>query len=318
MSVILITPDRYQTIRKTIRHLRAQGARDRLEVVVVAPSIDSLDLDEKELQDLLCFRVVEVGPIQSIGSAYAAGIRGACAPVVALAEDHSYPAPDWAEALIQAHEQPWAAVGPLVRNGNPGSMVGWADLLIAYGPWLEPAPAGEMDHLPGHNSSYKRAHLLAYGAELEFMLEAESVLHWDLRLKGYRLYLEPRAKTSHVNFTRLSSWISAQFQSGRMFAAFRARNEHWSLARRLFFTLAAPLIPVVRLRRILRELRRPGRPSHLVLRVMPALLVGLTADGAGQMLGYGLGVGTALQKLAYFEFHRYRHLRKDDRRAHPF
>jgi hypothetical protein len=29
--------------------------------------------------------------------------------------------------------------------------------------------------------------LLAYGSQLEAMLEAESVLHWDLRAKGYQL-----------------------------------------------------------------------------------------------------------------------------------
>ncbi|HJY85862.1 MAG TPA: hypothetical protein VKE24_03405 [Candidatus Acidoferrales bacterium] len=103
-----------------------------------------------------------------------------------------------------------------------------------------------------------------------------------------------------------------------MFAAFRARNEQWSLVRRLLFALAAPLIPVVRFRRILKELRHPGRPTHLLWRVMPALLVGLAVDGAGQMLGYALGAGTALKKLVYFEFHRYRHLRKSDRRAHIF
>lgn len=159
MPVILITPDRYQTIRKTIRHLRAQTARNRLEVVIVAPSFDALDLDEKELEDLPPVCVVEIGPIQSIGLTYAAGIRRARAPVVALAEDHSYPDTDWAEA----HQQPWAIVGPLARNANPGSIVGWADLFIAYGPWLEPAPGKEMDCLPGHNSSYKRELLLPYG-----------------------------------------------------------------------------------------------------------------------------------------------------------
>lgn len=38
MSVVLVTPDRYETIRQTIKHLRAQTVRDRLEVIIVAPS----------------------------------------------------------------------------------------------------------------------------------------------------------------------------------------------------------------------------------------------------------------------------------------
>ncbi|HYM13775.1 MAG TPA: glycosyltransferase [Bryobacterales bacterium] len=313
ISVILITPDRYQSLRKTIRHLRAQSVRDRMEIVVVTPAADSLELDERELQEFCGHCVVEVGPITSVGPAYAAGIRQASAPIVVLGEDHSFPQPGWAEALLRAHQQSWAVVGPVVRNANPGSRMSWADFLMGYAPWQEPTPAGEMDHLPGHNSSYKREILLRYGVQLDSMMEAESVLHWDLRRNGHRLYLEPAAITTHVNFTLLSSWIQAVFQSGRKFGAFRAGNERWSLARRLLFAAAAPLIPLVRFRRILAELRRPGRPSHRLPGVAPLLLLGLTVDGAGQMTGYALGAGAAREQLLCFEFHRYRHVRKRDR-----
>jgi len=125
----------------------------------------------------------------------------------------------------------------------------------------------------GHNSSYKRDILLRYDSRLDDMMEAESVLHWDLRRDGYRLYLEPAAKTSHLNFTLLSSWVQALFQSGRKFAAFRATNEQWSRTRRLLFSAASPLIPLVRFRRIAAELQRPGRPAYLLLRVAPILLL---------------------------------------------
>jgi glycosyltransferase involved in cell wall biosynthesis len=122
MSVVIVTPHRYETIRKTIKHLRAQTARDRLEVIIVAPSADKLGLDEAELEDFLQFRVVEVGAIKSTGGALAAGVRQARAPLVAYAEEHSYPHPAWAEALIKAHCQPWAAVGAVIANANPSTV----------------------------------------------------------------------------------------------------------------------------------------------------------------------------------------------------
>lgn len=312
ISVILITPDRYQGLRKTIGYLRAQAVYDRMEIVIVTPSADSLEADERELRQFSQFRVVEVGPITSVGPAYAAGIRQACAPVVVLGEDHSFPDPGWAEALLRAHQQPWAAVGPVVRNANPDTRMSWADFFMGYGPWQEPTPAGEMEHLPGHNSSYKRDILLHYDDRLETMMEAESVLHWDLRRNGYRLYLEPAAKTSHVNFTLFSSWVPALFLSGRKFASFRATNEGWSRTRRLLFSTAAPLIPLVRFRRIAADLRRPGRPGHVFLSVAPILLFGLAVDAAGQMMGCTLGAGVAREQLLCFEFHRYRHVRKGD------
>ena len=314
MSVVIVT-DRYQTIRKTMRHLRAQTVRDRLEIVIVVPGADAFKPDDSELKDFHQFRIVEVGEIRPIAWANAAGIRQATASVVVLAEDHSYPDPGWAEALIEAHRQPWAAVGPVVGNANPGSAISWADFLLGYVTWLDPATAGERHHLPGHNSSYKRAILLDYGPELEAMLEAESVLHWDLRTRGYRLYLEPAAKTWHLNFGRLSPWIRYLFHAGRVFAA--ARSRQWSSLRRLLYTGGAPLIPVVRLWRILSELRRPGRPSELWPRVLPALTVGLALDAAGQMIGYAFGAGDANQKLSHFEFHRVHHLARRERRMNP-
>jgi hypothetical protein len=165
--------------------------------------------------------------------------------------------------------------------------------------------------LPGHNSSYKRALLLDYNGDLEALLEAEFVLHLDLQAKGHRLYLEPAAKTAHLNFAQLAPWTPYLVHAGRVFAAARARQ--WSLLQRLLYAGGAPLIPLVRLWRIRAEMRRPGRPSELWPRVVPALVVGLTLDTVGQMLGYALGAGKASQKLFYFEFHRDRYLAKRSR-----
>src|SRR5262249_25451496 len=148
--------DRYETIRKTIEHLREQTAADRLELIIVAPSAEQLALDDRELKPFCQSRVVEIGAIESIARAYAAGIRRATAPVVVLSEDHSFPQRGWAEAWIERHGHPWAAVGPAVRNANPNGLISWVDFLLGYGAWLDPLPGGEIDHLPGHNSSYKR------------------------------------------------------------------------------------------------------------------------------------------------------------------
>ncbi len=311
MSVVVITPDNYQTVRKTIRHLRAQKARDRIEIVLVAPSLDKLALEEKELSGFFQYRVVEIGHMRSTARARAEGVRNASAPIVALVEDHAFPAPGWAEALINAHQKEWAAVGPVIANANPRSLTSWVNLLVEYSQWLEPAAGGEAEHLPGHNGSYKRALLLEYGDRLEEMLDAESILHWDLRAKGRRLYLEPKARTFHQNFSTPYSSIVLRFYGGRLFASARAR--HWPLHRRLLFTCGSPLIPLVRFLRIVRELRRPGRPRYLLPRVMPGLFAALFFDGLGEMAGYLFGAGHSMAKLSGMEFHRQRYLQKMDR-----
>ena len=69
MSVVLVTPDRFDTIRKTVQHLRTQTVRDQLEIVIVAPSAKGLNLDESHLKEFCQFHLVEVGEIKSTGKA---------------------------------------------------------------------------------------------------------------------------------------------------------------------------------------------------------------------------------------------------------
>jgi len=308
MSVVVVTPDDYLTVRKTIKHLRTQTVSRSLELVLVAPSLDGLKLEESEMRDFLGYRIVEVGPVHSTAKARAAGVCAATAPVVALTEDHAYPAPGWAEALIKRHQEDWAAVGPVMHNANPHSMTSWASFLVEYSPWLGPAESGECEHLPGHNGTYERDILLEYGDRLEEMLDAESILHWDLRAKGHRLWLESEARTFHQNFSNPASTIPLRFNGGRLFASARARA--WPAWRRIIFVLASPVIPLVRCFRITRDLRKPGRPRHLLPRLLPSLLFSLAFDGAGEMVGYAFGPGRAMANLSDMEFHRHRYIRE--------
>jgi Glycosyl transferase family 2 len=304
MSVVLVTPDRYDSIRKTMEHLQVQTVPDQLEIVIVAPSAGTLDIDAAHRAAFGRVRVVEVGEIKSTGEAIAAGVRVASAPVVSIAEEHAYPAPGWAEALIKAHrDHSWAAISGTLANANPGNMINWASFFTDFGPWVEPAEAGEISHLAWHHAAYKRGLLLEYGSQLEAMLETESILHRDLQNRGYRFYLEPAAKTKHVSISQLSSYIAAEFHAARMCAASHARLAKWSVFRRILYICRVPLIPFIRLQRVLRHIFRSGR-GELVPRILPALILGQVADGLGQLTGYTFGAGGAAQRLVRFELNR--------------
>ena len=313
LSVVITTPSSHESIRLVIRHLRAQAVKDRIELIVVGPAKEAIEPLKEELSVFWGYKLLAIGPITSIGRANAAGIRAATAEIVALAEDHCFPAPDWAEAMIAAHHGPWAAVGPVMRNANPQSAVSWSDFVIGYGPWMHPAAAGEAPFLPGHNSCYKKPVLLDYGNRLEDMMQAETVLHMDLRRRGCRLYLEPQAQVMHINFSLASSWLPVQFHAGRVFAASRAGQ--WGAAKKIFYFAASPLIPFVRLWRCLRELTRPGRRPSIFAQVVPVLCLGLAVDGIGQMMGYLFGAANSIERLSEYEFHRFRHVPASERLA---
>jgi hypothetical protein len=89
LSAVLVTPDHYESIRMTVRHLLAQTARDRLELVIVAPSREALRPEMADLREFCSSRIVEIGPVPSVAAGYAAGVTKASAPVVAFVEEHS-------------------------------------------------------------------------------------------------------------------------------------------------------------------------------------------------------------------------------------
>ncbi|MHA1485231.1 MAG: hypothetical protein ACTSPR_07940 [Candidatus Thorarchaeota archaeon] len=312
LAAIVVVPDTYDTVRHTMSHLQAQTAVEQIEIIFVTPSYRELGLEESEVKCFHSWHVVEVGSVTSIARGYVAGIHHAHAPIVALTEDHSFPDANWAEVMIAAHQQSWAAVGPTMRNGNPGTMLSWADFYQAYGEWAHPISSGSVRHLPGHNSSYKRPILLAYGNQLEVLMRAEGILHRHLRAQGYELLREPRTCTSHLNFTSWSSWIPAQYHTGRQFASTWVHSRSWLW--RLLFTVASPLIPWVRLYLIQKCVRR-GRSRNFLIRLLPVLFVGLLANGFGQMVGYATGAGDSTEKVAEYEFHRVKHIEPTDQGA---
>ncbi len=312
LSVVLLAPDSWRALTTTLRHLRAQTEIARVEMIIVAASASRLGLDPAAVAGFARHRVVEVGPIRSLGHALAAGVHASSAALVAFAEDHAFPHPTWAAALIEAHRGPWAAVGPLMFNANPDTATSWADLLLGYGAWLDPARCGERDSLPGHNSCYRRQVLLEYGDRLAMLLEAETNLHWDLRRKGKRLYQARAVQTRHTNFSRMDSFAASCFWNGRVFGATRALE--WDRKRRVLYAAASPLIPFVRLSRIVRE-TSSAVPRSTLVRALPSLVYGLVLDAIGQMLGYLQGVGRAAEHLSRMEANRADHVTATDRRA---
>ncbi|MCS7047741.1 MAG: glycosyltransferase [Verrucomicrobiae bacterium] len=297
LSVILTTRDSFEVVRETVRHVVAQTIAKRIELVLVTPSRSTLAVDESAVNGLGCWQLVEEPSVRSVGHGNAVGVMSARAPIVLFAEDHAFPLSDCAERLLAAHQRPVVAVGPGIECANPVNAVSWADLIIGYGPWLVPAREGPVEFLPGHNSSYKRSALLRYGDQLPAFLEAETLLHWDMRQRGEVLWLEPRARVRHTNFARWDVWLGAMFHGGRVFAA--ARASRWDWRRRAMFVVGSPLIPVVRMWRLWSAVRRVGRWSAL-----PALAVGLTADGVGQCCGYLLGAGRSAELVPQYEFNR--------------
>jgi hypothetical protein len=316
LSVVLVTPGQFTILRRTVRFLRSQTIYERLELIIVAPT--EAAVSDRRPDETACFhaiKVVPVGSITDVDKAAAYGIAVASAPVVALVEDHVYPEPGWAEAILEAHKGPWAAVGSTILNPTPESRLSWANLMATYGRWTEPVERGQAKEISRHNVSFKKPVLEPYGDELVRFLGRTGGLLEDLQSKGHAFFLEPNARIYHASPSRLSTTIALRFKAGRVYAAARAAKGQWPFTRRLVYALGGPLIPLVRFYRIQREFFWNGRLRKRAPRVYLALMFVLILDGLGQTFGYAFGAGKAEKRLASFETDRLRHLTPSDQRA---
>jgi hypothetical protein len=300
MSIIVVAAGYSECLRWTLDRLRAQTIASELECILVTRSKGGLALAADAARGLHSLRVVEDGAMDDAGRAKAAGVRVAKAPLVAFVEDHSYPDPGWAEALVKAYASaPVAAVGPVVLNANPNSHASWGCFLVYYGMFMQAQAPEHVRHLPGNQSSYRKEVLLAYGSRLPDMMQAEFTLQAELRAAGMALRQEPAAKVFHLNYSRIGPAVREYYLASRVFAA--QRRHGWAAARRLLYVCGSPLLPLIRVKRILAQARAAGLSVGVTAGALaPAMLI-LCAGAAGESLGYALGPGGAKAALMRFE-----------------
>jgi hypothetical protein len=299
--------DTYATVRDVVRCLRRQTVRDRLELVIVTDRAAQI-VPTDDLSAFAAVEIVEVGAAElaAVHPARLAGILAAHAAIVVFGETHSFPEPDYGAALLAAfRDGTWAAVGPGMLNANPQSAISWSGLLLDYGAWLAGGVAEPRPHVAGHNGAYRREILLAYGDELTELMRADTVLTDRMRTDGHRFFFQSAARTRHLNVSRPGPWLVERFAGGREFAAARVKDA--PLARRMLFVAGSPLIPAIRLVRIVRQLARIEASRRPGAAVLPALLVALAVSAAGELCGYAFGSSArGARRLAEIEIHRSR------------
>lgn len=305
LSVILITASDYRRLRKTIRHLAAQEGADRLQLILVCQQASNLEVPSEEVQDFGEVTVFEAGPFDSTGEPRAQAVSVARGPVTVFAEDHCFPQPGWARAIVEAHGAGHAAVGPSMSNANPATPLSWADLSLNFGPSVDQQISEDSSLLCWHNTSY-HTEFLQQQDDLETLLEAEGVLFRRLEEENRSLFRTAEAKVLHINISSFRGFLLGQFWGTRLFWATLTQVEEWSWLRRLFFALASPALAARRFWRGFKDLRRiaPAR----TLSALPYLITGSIVLTAGAVAGLLGGPGNCMKYRLSLEFEREAHL----------
>jgi hypothetical protein len=124
---------------------------------------------------------------------------------------------------------------------------------------------------------------------LDDSLEAGWQLQLELKARGGTCFLEPAACVELTSPSSVSRFIARFFVLGRRVAAQRRR--HWSTLRRMAYAAGAPLVPFVRLARLLADAIR-RKPAHVEWPLLPLVVIGLVASAAGESVGYLSGEGS--------------------------
>jgi hypothetical protein len=278
-----LATDTYATIRPVVDRFRRQAIHDRIELVLIAPSADDVSGVLAHRDEFAAIQIVE-DPVTNLAPARAAGIRAATAPYVFVGETHSYPHPEFAEALIRRLSESWTAVAPAFGNANPNGPLSWAGFLSDYGRWVEGTGAGETAEFPIYNIGVRRDALMALGDRLEPALAHGDEWSVAFHAAGHRAYLEPGARLDHVNVAPLGHWVRERMLAGLLIGNHRAVR--WPLARRIVYFFGSPLLPLVFIARVLPGVRRTVSAKNLPLSVLFWIGFGMTVKSFGEMAAY--------------------------------
>jgi hypothetical protein len=299
LSVVVVIGDRRDRARRMLAALAAQTACDRLEIILVDASSDGAPA--LSVPPELKVRRIRATPGIMPGRARFMGAEIAQAPWVAFLEDHCYPEPGWAAAILAAHREGWTAAGYSFINGSPDTYLFRSIFLAEYGPWAHPQPGGAAVHLPGSNVSYQRSALMRFGERLSDLLEVDYALHESLRNEGASFCTAAGALVAHESYARFRDLLYAHFLFCRLQAARRAQAFAWPFRRRLVISLVAPIaLPALQLFRAWKVFRR-HRLLTVWLAAIPVIYAIHQAEAIGESLGLLLGAGESPRRFAPLE-----------------
>jgi hypothetical protein len=278
--------------------LMRQTGGPPLEIVVpYHPSVDGIAGLRREHPDV---RFLEVGDLRTYtgqgGSREhhdelrARGLAACNGEIVALIEDHGIAAPDWSASVVEAHRQPFAAIGGAIENGVDRPL-NWAVYFCDFLRYQNPLPEGESAIASDANVTYKREALDSIRSVWNEIFH-ESSVNGALRSRGDKVALAPGVVLyQRRQGLRLNRALMERFVWGRSYAATRAGLA--SVPKRAFWAAFSPVLPALMLARMSLMAWRKRRTFGAFLKALPLTAALSVSWSCGEFTGYLTGRATA-------------------------
>lgn len=217
---------------------------------------------------------------------------------IVVTEDHCVPSRTWLASIRKAFRdapEGTVAVGGCVDNGVTERALDWATFLCEYSYFLEPVAEGVGPVLPGMNVAYR--HTALEGVDRSLLTSGfwETTVHPVLLKNGDRLYSTNAIKLFHCKKFSFGLFFRQRYIYSRYYAGLRFGSKQ--LPKRIVATVASVILPPLLLLRMRKQIATKNCSSKLFWRAVPSLSVFVVVWAWGEMVGYVLGAGNALQRI---------------------
>ncbi len=224
VSVVIPCYNSKRTIFNCLKSILLQKVKFEFEVVVV-------DSSEDDTSNILTKQYPQVKVIRLQQRAFPAkarniGIKEASGAIIAFIDADCVAYEGWLEKIYQKHQCGYVAVGGAVLNGNPKSILGWAEYLLEFSEFIPLSPLREVRTIPTCNISYKKREVFDRYEFFPSMRTAEDTsFNWMLVENGEKILFDPSIKIAHIHNRNFKSFLTNQNILGVGFAESRMNTK---------------------------------------------------------------------------------------------
>jgi GT2 family glycosyltransferase len=284
ISVIIASYNASATIERCLGALTTMVTAVPFEVVVV-------DSSQDRTAELIASRFPEVTLLKVAtrlypGDARNLGVERARADILAFTDADCIVNPRWIEEISEAHRTSGLVAGGSVDNGNPESMISWANYFCEFTAWMPTGPARPLPEIPTACLSVKRRAFEDFGPFIGGTLCSDSEFCWRLARAGSPPVFVPSMRVAHLSVTQPSVYLVRKWRHGRAFARVRASEHGFGRTRCLLNLLGAPLVPCLLLYRTARAVARARFLRREFIMSAPLVFLGRLVWALGEAVTY--------------------------------
>lgn len=283
LSVVVASKNTQATIRQCLDALIKQSQGDEIEIVVVDASTDGSAEIARQFKQV---KVIQEDAARLVPQLWKKGVELTTGQSVAFTTANFIPAENWIAQLLALLQSDYAAIGGIFEKLAPDKLSQWAIYFLRYSAYQPSFPTGSASQLAADNAVYRRWVFEKY-ADLVVDGFWEHEVNRRLKQDGHSLFLASTLKVSMGYFSVPSEFFRQRFLHGRSFGAERVARA--TASRRIFYILASPLIPLILLARVTRNVFKYSSHSVKFFLSLPWLLFYVMGWALGELMGYLFG-----------------------------